>query len=230
VWVPEGGAPPSDGTNTNGDAPSYVAPTPGTEATSNAGLGPAPYSEYAPPAPEPTFSTGEVVVIVDYSTTYTSTLASGVPSDSSYVPSPAPAPAPYPESSPQPTTTSNAPDAWSAPSDTTASAGDKGVTSPVPTPTSSYAPGVISEYVFTQWVETKINSTSRTWVPKTITLHFHSMSPAPAPGQGEIGLGTLTGSAGQTQTIVMGAAPTKSPSWVKGAVAAAGAGIVGMMI
>ncbi|KAH7384255.1 hypothetical protein DE146DRAFT_219081 [Phaeosphaeria sp. MPI-PUGE-AT-0046c] len=89
--------------------------------------------------------------------------------------------------------------------------------------TSGLAWGVESEYTTTQWVETWINSTSRTWVPKTITLHFPSMSPAPRPGRGEIGMGTLaSGDVGKTEVIAVGAAPTQGVGWEVGVGVAVG--------
>jgi hypothetical protein len=43
-------------------------------------------------------------------------------------------------------------------------------------------------------------------------------------------MGSLTGKTGQTQTIVMGAAPTQGAVWVKGVAAAVGVGVVGMLV
>jgi hypothetical protein len=93
----------------------------------------------------------------------------------------------------------------------------------------SFAPGVYSEFTTVQWVETKYGSTYTTWVPKTIILHFKTMSPAPLPGKGEIGMGTLTGKP-ERQTVVMGAAPTHGPDWVRGVVAAVGVGVAGLVV
>jgi len=86
------------------------------------------------------------------------------------------------------------------------------------------------DYVTTQWVETWLDSTSRTWVPRTITLRYKPAKLAPLPGSGEIGLGTLTGETGKTKTVVMGAAPSQGPGWKRGVVAAVGVGIVGMVV
>lgn len=87
-------------------------------------------------------------------------------------------------------------------------------TVPSASTTSALPWGIESEYTTTQWVETWINSTSRTWVPKTVTLHFPSNSPAPRPGKGEIGMGTLAlGDVGQTEVVVVGAAPTQGLGW-----------------
>ncbi|KAF1921440.1 hypothetical protein BDU57DRAFT_426151, partial [Ampelomyces quisqualis] len=97
------------------------------------------------------------------------------------------------------------------------------------TSTTSFAPGVYSEFTTIQWVETWIGSTYSTWVPKTIVLHFRTMSPAPPPGRGEIGMGTLTGET-QQQTVIMGAAPSHRPDWVRGVVAAIGVGVAGLVV
>ncbi|KAF2826001.1 hypothetical protein CC86DRAFT_248340, partial [Ophiobolus disseminans] len=86
------------------------------------------------------------------------------------------------------------------------------------------------DFVTTQWVETWIDSTSRTWVPKTITLRFKPMSVAAPPGSGEIGMGTLTGETGKTKTIYVGAAPSQAPGWVHGFAAVVGVGVVGMAV
>lgn len=45
----------------------------------------------------------------------------------------------------------------------------------------------------TQWLETWLNPTSRTWIPVTVTFHFNGReSPAPHPGVSSMGLGGLT--------------------------------------
>lgn len=60
-------------------------------------------------------------------------------------------------------------------------------------------------------------------MPKTITLHFPSNSPAPRPGKGEIGMGTLaSGDLGQTEVVVVGAAPTQGLGWGVGVVIVVG--------
>jgi hypothetical protein len=85
--------------------------------------------------------------------------------------------------------------------------------------------------VTVQWVETTLGGTYSTWWPHTISLDFDpAKNQAPLPGKGEIGMGTLTGRTGQTQTIVMGAAPTQGAGWVKGVAAAVGVGVVGMVV
>ncbi|KAF2705825.1 hypothetical protein K504DRAFT_387033, partial [Pleomassaria siparia CBS 279.74] len=87
-----------------------------------------------------------------------------------------------------------------------------------------------SERVTVQWVETWPVTTSRTWVPKTITVKFgHAQTPAAEPGKGSIGMGTLKGDVGKTRTVVMGAAATKGPEWYMGGVVAAGVGLLGMI-
>jgi hypothetical protein len=73
-------------------------------------------------------------------------------------------------------------------------------------------------------------STSRTWVPVTVTLRYKPVSPAPPPLSGAIGMGTLTGETGRTRTVVMGAAPSQAAGRVRGIVAAVGVGIVGMVV
>lgn len=85
-------------------------------------------------------------------------------------------------------------------------------------------------YVTTQWVATWLDSTSRTWVPQTITLRYKPTVVAPPPGKGEIGMGTLTGKTGVTRTVVLGAAPAQTVGVVRGIVAAVGVGIVGMVV
>jgi hypothetical protein len=85
------------------------------------------------------------------------------------------------------------------------------------------------DYVTTLWIETWLDSTSRTWVPKTVTFHFPEISPAPRPGKGEIGLGTLTGNSRKTQTVALGAAPSQTAG-LMGIAAAIGVGIVGMAV
>ena len=77
-----------------------------------------------------------------------------------------------------------------------------------------------------QWVETWPVSTSRTWVPKTLTIHFdHAQTLAPEPGKGVIGLGTIVGELGVTKTVVLGAAPTRTVQWARGAMVVAGLGL-----
>jgi len=85
------------------------------------------------------------------------------------------------------------------------------------------------DYVSVQWVETWMNSTSRTWVPQTFTVHFPSRTPGPSPGRGQIGMGTLTGEAGHTKTLLVGAAPTQAAGLAKGIAAAVGAGLFGLL-
>jgi hypothetical protein len=85
-------------------------------------------------------------------------------------------------------------------------------------------------YYSVKWVETWIGGTSQTWVPQTLLFHFEPMSPGPQPGEGVIGMGTLTGKPGQTKTFYMlAAAPTPTAVWLRGVVAAVGAGAVGMV-
>lgn len=43
-------------------------------------------------------------------------------------------------------------------------------------------------------------------------------------------MGTLTGEAGKTKTIVAGAAPTQAVGWMKGVAAAVGVGVVGVVV
>lgn len=93
------------------------------------------------------------------------------------------------------------------------------------------SPVVDGDFVSVQWVETKIDGTLRTWVPKTITFNFHAhTTQGPLPGKGEIGMGTLTGDTGRTKTVVMGAAPTYTPGWMRGVAVAVGVGFAGMVV
>ena len=93
------------------------------------------------------------------------------------------------------------------------------------------------DVVTTQWIETWIGGTSRTWVPRTITLHFKPhITQAPLPGQGEIGMGTLSGKTGNTQTVVVlaGGAPGRAVGWMGGVVGLGlgwgmGFGLVGLV-
>ncbi|KAF1924182.1 uncharacterized protein M421DRAFT_425016 [Didymella exigua CBS 183.55] len=88
-----------------------------------------------------------------------------------------------------------------------------------------------NDFVTVQWVETHVG-TIRTWAPQTKTFHFAAMSQAPLPGVGSIGMGTLTGKAGQTQTILMvvGAASTPAVDSKKVIGAAVAVGLAGLMI
>ncbi|KAF1943768.1 hypothetical protein EJ02DRAFT_121513 [Clathrospora elynae] len=93
------------------------------------------------------------------------------------------------------------------------------------------SPGVNEPFVTVQWIETTIGGTYSTWVPNTIIFDFKPYrTQAPLPGKGEIGMGTLTGKTGQTQTVMVGAAPTQGPGWVKGVAAVVGVGIAGMVV
>lgn len=85
-------------------------------------------------------------------------------------------------------------------------------------------------YTTTQWVETWLDSTSRTWLPVTITLRYKPTTTYPTPGKGKIGMGTLTGETGKTVTIVLGAAASQTAGVVRGVVAALGVGLVGMVV
>jgi hypothetical protein len=76
-----------------------------------------------------------------------------------------------------------------------------------------------------------MGSTSRTWVPKTITINFDiSPSKAPEPGKGIIGMGTLTGETGKTKTIVLGAAPTAGVGKWRVGMVAAGVAVMGAVV
>lgn len=87
------------------------------------------------------------------------------------------------------------------------------------------------DYVTTQWVGTWLDSTSKTWVPITITMRYDGPGTSYGPpGKGAVGMGTLTGEAGKTQTVVMGAAASQVPAWKRGVVAAMGVGMVGMVV
>lgn len=86
------------------------------------------------------------------------------------------------------------------------------------------------EFVTIQWVETWIGGTYSTWVPRTITFRSNNRTPGPLPGKGEIGMGTLVGEIAKTKTEIMGAAPTRTPSWAKGLVAVVGAGFAGLAL
>ena len=136
------------------------------------------------------------------------------------VPPPAPAPplnpvAPAPAPAPAPAVAAPAPPA------NVAGAAGAGVT-PVTAPFSNVP------FVTVQWAETFIGGTYSTWWPHTISLDF-KQTVIPLPGKGQIGMGTLTGKTGQTQTVVMGAAPTNGVGgWVKGVAVAAGVGVMGM--
>jgi hypothetical protein len=106
---------------------------------------------------------------------------------------------------------------------------------PAITPTTTTNPATPTltgaDYYSVKWVETWIGGTSQTWVPRTLLFHFEPMSPAPQPGEGVIGMGTLTGKPGQTKTFYMlAAAPTPTAVWLRGVVAAVGAGAVGMVV
>lgn len=102
------------------------------------------------------------------------------------------------------------------------------------TPTTTYPPTPTltgDDYYSVRWVETWIGGTSQTWLPQTLLFHFEPMSPAPQPGEGVIGMGTLTGTPGQTKAFGMLAdAPKPTASWVRGVVAAFGAGAIGMLV
>lgn len=57
------------------------------------------------------------------------------------------------------------------------------------------------------------------------------MSPAPAPGKGEIGMGTLaSGDVGQTEVIVVGAAPTQAVGWGVGVGVGLAVGVLGAIV
>jgi hypothetical protein len=136
------------------------------------------------------------------------------------VPAPAPAPAPAHAEPPLP---APAPAQPIVPINAAGTAGAS-VTRLVSRPSNT-------PFVTVQWAETFIGGTYSTWWPHTISLDFDAQAnQAPPPGKGEIGMGTLTGKTGQTQTIVMGAAPTQGAGWAKGVVAAVGVGVVGMMV
>jgi hypothetical protein len=92
--------------------------------------------------------------------------------------------------------------------------------------TSSDTKIVITDYTTVKWYESWVGGTYSTWFPTTITVHPAFLTPAPRPGKGEIGMGTLTGELGGTS---LGAAPSQAPGW-KGIAAAAGVGIVGMVV
>jgi hypothetical protein len=102
----------------------------------------------------------------------------------------------------------------------------------MPTATTNPATPTLTgaDYYSVKWVETWIGGTSQTWVPQTLLFHFEPMSPAPQPGEGVIGMGTLTGKPGQIRTFYMlAAAPTPTAVWLRGVVAAVGAGAIGMV-
>lgn len=88
------------------------------------------------------------------------------------------------------------------------------------------------DYISVQWVETWIGGSSRTWVPQTFTVHFPDRTPGPSPGKGQIGMGSIKGEAGHTKTIVVAAAPTQAAAaaLAKGVAAAAGLGILGLVV
>ncbi|KAB2108761.1 hypothetical protein AG0111_0g2884 [Alternaria gaisen] len=96
----------------------------------------------------------------------------------------------------------------------------------VPTSTFSNVP-----FYTVVWAETWIGGTYSTWWPHTISLDFEpAQTHVPLPGVGVIGMGTLTGRAGVTRTVVVNSAPTSGLSWSKGLAAVVGVGMAGIVV
>ncbi|KAH7138876.1 hypothetical protein B0J11DRAFT_574821 [Dendryphion nanum] len=82
------------------------------------------------------------------------------------------------------------------------------------------------------WVETWIDKTFQTWVPKTVVVSFAAVPrPAALPGVGSVGMGSITGLTGVTKTVIA-AAPARPTGWGVGVGVGLGvaAGLAGLIV